>query len=80
MSQFTQKISPRSCSVTCKCGWCSIVIRSQSVHDKSGGSGSENEIKTDIYLLIGELIRVMNFLNTEFEFSASECLVVPARN
>ena len=47
---------------------------------KAVDGGSENDIKTGIYLFVGEAIKLLKFLNTEFGFSASECLIVPARN
>ena len=47
---------------------------------KAVDGGSENDIKTGIYLFVGEVIKLVKFLNTEFGFSASECLIMPAKN
>ena len=46
---------------------------------KAVDGGSEHDIKTGIYLFVGEVIRLVKFLNTEFGFSVSQCLIVPAR-
>ena len=47
---------------------------------KAVDGGSEHDIKTGIYLFVGEVIKLVKFLNTEFGFSASECLIMPAKN
>ena len=47
---------------------------------KAVDGGSENDIKTGIYLFVGEVIKLLKFVNTEFGFSESECLIVPAKN
>ena len=46
---------------------------------KAVDGGSEHDIKTGIYLFVDEAIKLVKFLNTEFGFSASQCLIVPAR-
>ena len=43
---------------------------------KAVGGGSEHDIKTGIYLFVGEAIRLVKWVNTQFEFSESECLIM----
>ena len=47
---------------------------------KAVDGGSENDIKTGIYLFVGEVIKLVKFLNTEIGISAIECLIMPAKN